>query len=90
MSGECEKSHFVKQKTTLGGNACLHFCQKLDGCEWFTYHPENNLCVALSDCIQLNSTSVALSGQVECPDLYGQCRINGICQGTLLTEVIFD
>ena len=87
LPGECEDSLLLSQSVTLGENACLHFCQKVEGCEWFTYHTVNSLCVAMSDCVQINSTSSASSGQSGCPDLEKGCQIKGLCQGRLITEV---
>jgi hypothetical protein len=87
VPGECEDSKFLRASITLGENGCLHFCKKVEGCKWFTYHPENSLCVATSDCVHLNSTADSLSGHADCSDLDNQCWVQGICQGTLITEV---
>ena len=87
VPGECENSALLSQSITLGENACLHFCQKVEGCEWFTYHPENSLCIALSGCFQKNYTTTAILGQQNCPDLNTQCWTHGLCKGILITEV---
>ena len=87
VPGECQHSTFLDESITLGENSCLHFCQEIKGCQWFTYHPENSLCVATADCLKLNSTGDAISGMFNCSDLDNRCWVKGICQGTLLTEV---
>ena len=90
VPGECQHSILLDESITLGENSCLHFCQKIKGCQWFTYHPENSLCVATADCLKLNSTGNAISGMHNCSDLDNQCLVKGICKGALLTEVLIQ
>ncbi len=68
VKGECKHSTLIDESMTLGENSCLHFCQKTPGCRWFTYHPENSFCAALTECVELSTTdcSNCLSGQTEC------------------------
>ena len=87
IPGECQNSSFLQEAITLGENSCLHYCQRMPECRWFTYHPENSLCVAMSDCVSLDESKNAVSGQTQCPDLDNQCWVKGICKGTLLLEV---
>ena len=87
IPGECQNSSFLQEAITLGENSCLHYCERMPECRWFTYHPENSLCVAMSDCVSLDESKNAVSGQTQCPDLDNQCWVKGICKGTLLLEV---
>ena len=52
VPGECTQGTLIKQSKTLGENACHRFCKKVHGCEFFTYHPDNLICTALSGKIQ--------------------------------------
>ena len=48
VPGECQHGTLIKETKALGENACLRFCKKLKGCEFFTYYPENTVCTALT------------------------------------------
>lgn len=68
MTGECRRSSFIRESVTLGENPCLHFCQRVTGCQWFTYDPNDSVCLTFSDCNELVTE--------ECPDcLSGQVNL---------------
>jgi hypothetical protein len=64
--GECQNSIVITESVTLGENSCLNFCQKVDGCNWFTYNSKKNVCVAFSSCPEVvpEGCPECLSGQV--------------------------
>jgi hypothetical protein len=39
--GGCINGEFITESVTMGEMACLHFCQMVEGCNWFSYHSEN-------------------------------------------------
>ncbi len=47
VPGECLQGTLIKGSKTLSGNACLSFCKKVAGCEFFTFYPESLICTAL-------------------------------------------
>ena len=66
VAGECRRSSFIRESVTLGENSCLHFCQQVTGCQWFTYDPNDSVCMTFSDCNELviQDCPHCLSGQV--------------------------
>jgi hypothetical protein len=43
VDGECRYSYLIQEAITLGENGCLNFCNMIEGCKWFTYHPGNKI-----------------------------------------------
>ena len=56
MEGECRDSYLIQEAITLGENGCLHFCEMVEGCKWFTYHPGKNILNNISSVAHAIST----------------------------------
>jgi len=57
--GQCKDGHLLRQTTTLDESYCLRFCQKVAGCQRFTYYPSKMMCRAFSECDQVSSSECA-------------------------------
>ncbi len=66
IQGNCQ-GILIDEVTAADSNACLDFCMANDECLWFTYNPDNQECVLLEDCqeVDLDCTN-CLSGQRQC------------------------
>jgi hypothetical protein len=87
VHGECINSQFVSYAVEYNELDCVRFCQDTEGCNYYTYHPIDQLCWAFENCAVLsNNTCIACtSGDATCDggeDL--DCNKPGRCDGTLL------
>ena len=83
VPGECRDSQILDVVEQKSSADCLHHCQTVAGCEWFSYYPDSHACAALSGCIDLNSglCTDCVSGQKACPKY--KCGVNATCFGAL-------
>jgi hypothetical protein len=65
---------------------CLRFCQRISGCQWFTFRKETRSCTAYSECPTQNI--------IQCPDCLSghsscnvKCWITGECIGSEIYKV---
>ena len=79
-----ERLSFTKAQDYTG---CLMKCQNFkSGCNFFTYHTENNFCELFTKCDDFNTTCEnCLSGEVSCP----VCERKGQCQNSTAIGVTF-
>ena len=61
-------------------------CQNFkSGCNFFTYHTENNLCELFTKCDFNTTCENCLSGEASCP----VCERNGQCEKSFLLSLTF-
>jgi hypothetical protein len=78
VPGGCVNSSLVGFSQTSDSRGCLEDCQVKDGCNWFTYREQLNLCELFNDCNSLDQDCTeCVSGEVSCPAY--QCDIEGTC-----------
>eukprot|EP00095_Tigriopus_kingsejongensis_P006519 maker-scaffold172_size289735-snap-gene-1.29 protein:Tk06519 transcript:maker-scaffold172_size289735-snap-gene-1.29-mRNA-1 annotation:"pan domain-containing protein" len=84
LRGECLDSQILDTVITNSSRTCLHHCQKIQGCEWFTFYADSKICTSLSGCLDLSPKKCpgnCISGENECPEF--QCGLQGRCFGAL-------
>eukprot|EP00095_Tigriopus_kingsejongensis_P006522 maker-scaffold172_size289735-snap-gene-1.33 protein:Tk06522 transcript:maker-scaffold172_size289735-snap-gene-1.33-mRNA-1 annotation:"similar to H28G03.4" len=84
VPGECLDSQILDTVSTNSSRTCLHHCQKIQGCEWFTFYADSKICTSLSGCLDLSPKKCpgnCISGENECPEF--QCGLQGRCFGAL-------
>jgi hypothetical protein len=52
-----ETSFLIEERSTADANACHDFCKNVPDCQWFTFHSNLLLCLALASCNELNSVN---------------------------------
>jgi hypothetical protein len=78
VPGGCVNSSLVGFSHPSDSRGCLVDCQGKDGCNWFTYSEQFNLCQLFNDCQSLNQDCTeCVSGEVSCSAY--QCDIEGTC-----------
>jgi hypothetical protein len=78
VPGGCVNSSLVDISHPSDSRGCLVDCQGKDGCNWFTYSEQLNLCELFNDCQSLNQDCTeCVSGEVSCSAY--QCNIEGTC-----------
>lgn len=48
-------SFLLQETVTTDALACHNFCQKVPECSWFTFFGTSSVCLALSNCTELNT-----------------------------------
>ena len=64
-SGMCHGT-LIDGISASDANSCLGLCQNNPACLWFTYLPQDQLCIQLADCSDLLPCIDCLSGQRQC------------------------
>ncbi len=79
VPGFCTNSTVIGYAQADIPRQCLTACQDYQGCHWFSFKPEDELCLFLDDCQHLEQDNCqdCVSGQAECPVL--QCDVSGLC-----------
>ena len=79
--GECLYSNLLEVTYASSAQNCLKDCRDFNGCKWFTYKQNHQLCELFESCEYLTGNECGedcITGQVSCPD--EQCGLNGRCQ----------
>ncbi len=74
--GECTQSLFVGQWPAVDAQDCLEICQDHAGCQFFTHYGQDDACLGLANCVELDDKSCleCYSGNRTCPGkYYGKC-----------------
>ncbi len=66
IPGNCQ-GILIDEVTANDGNACLDLCKANEDCLWFTFNLEDNACVFLEDCQDVDLGCInCLSGERQC------------------------
>ncbi len=69
VDGECTQSLFVGEWPVEDAQECLETCQDHPGCQYFTYYGQEDACLGLANCVELDDKDCidCYSGNRTCP-----------------------
>jgi hypothetical protein len=86
VPGGCVNSSLVGFSQPSDSRGCQVDCQVKDGCNWFTYREQLNLCEQFKDCNSLDQDCTeCVSGEVSCSAY--QCDIEGTCNVSIFCNL---
>ena len=77
VSGECAEGLVSGLSVQDSVGACVDFCAETPGCQYFSYSPGDNVCLALDQCPQVSAENCpdCVSGDSSCPNQL--CELEG-------------
>ena len=79
-AGECTNSLFLETWETPDPQRCLELCREFGGCEYFTHHADEELCLAFANCEVFDTG---------CADEGGDCLTGTpACDGNRLVTIL--
>ncbi len=86
-SGQCLNSILLAGELRKNATECLKSCKEYNGCKWYSYQPQVELCELFANCNEISETDCpdCVTGEVDC-DIF-KCNVIGQCQVKLLKSL---